>query len=71
MYKYRVMECPANKPGIAHPSVDSEDEAKKMAKEIVQSTHNTCFVERHNGTEWQRGSIRYMWYFGRVCFWNG
>ena len=70
MYKYRLIESPAGKPEIAHPELDSELEAKDKAKEIVAKTHNTCFVERFNGQKWQRGSIRYIWYFDRVCFWN-
>lgn len=64
--KYRVLESP----DIAHPALDSEDEAKEEAKRIVRETHHTCFIERFNGEEWQRGSIRYMWMFDRVCFWN-
>ena len=70
MYKYRVMECPANEPEVAHAEVLSEEEAKSEAKRIVSETHNTCFIERFNGEKWQRGSVRYMWMFERVCFWN-
>lgn len=66
MYKYRVIESP----GIAHEAHDSEDMAKDEAKRIVAETHHTCFIERHNGSEWQMGTIRYLWAFDRVCFWN-
>lgn len=64
MYKYRITEMPERE-------FSSEDDAKKFAKEFVAETHKTCFVERFNGEKWQRGSVRYFWYFGRVCFWNG
>lgn len=70
MFKYRVVESPANQPEIAHREVASEDEAKTEAKRTVSDTHNTCFIERFNGEQWQRGSIKYFWYFERVCFWN-
>ena len=70
MYKFRVLECPANKQAIIHPETDSEETAKSLAKQIVAETHHTCYLERFNGEKWQRGSIRYFWYFDRVCFWN-
>jgi hypothetical protein len=70
MYKYRVIESPHNLPEIAHPEVDSKDEAKAEAKRTVFDTHNTCFIERFNGQQWQRGSVMYFWYFERVCFYN-
>lgn len=68
--KYRVIESPHNLPEIAHPAVDTEDEAKVEAKRTVADTHNACFVERFNGEQWQRGSVMYCWYFERVCFYN-
>lgn len=70
MYKYRVIELPENEEEIKHPEMDSQDDAKEMAKRIVSETHNWCEIERFNGQEWQRGSIIYMWYFSRVCFYN-
>ena len=70
MYKYRVLECPSDGPAITHPETESEDEAKSQAKQNVAETHHTCYIERYDGEKWQRGSIRYFWYFDRVCFWN-
>lgn len=70
MYRYRVVECPSNERAIVHGGIATEDAAKSEAKRIVSETHGTCFIERFNGEEWQRGSIRYMWMFDRVCFWN-
>lgn len=71
MFKFRVIEEPDGQPVVVHPDeFDSEFQAKEEAKRIVRETHNTCFIERFNGSEWQRGSIRYFWYFDHVCFWN-
>ena len=70
MYKFRVLECPANREGIPHPETDSEFDAKQMAQRIVSETHNACVIERFNGQRWERGSITYRWLFERVCFYN-
>ncbi len=69
-YKYRVVECPPNEPEIPHSPCDDESQVKVDAKKTVAETHNTCFIERFDGNKWQRGSIRYFWQFGRVCYWN-
>lgn len=66
MYMYRVLEAP----DIVHEAHDSEEAAKSEAKRIVAETHHDCFIERFNGEEWQRGSIKYFWSFDHVCFWN-
>lgn len=70
MYKYRAVEYPQGNSAILHQEFESEEDAKKDAKRIVAETHNTCFIERYNAKQWERGSIRYFWSFDHVCFWN-
>ena len=70
MYQYRVIEALPDSTKIVHHAMDNEDDARNEAKRIVVDTHHTCFIERHNGKEWQLGSIRYCWVFDRLCFYN-
>lgn len=71
MYKYRVIESPANKAEIIHTEEFSEErDAMNFAFGIVQRNHTNCYLERFNGEKWERGNRKYFWYFERVCHYN-